>query len=107
MRPISIGIDIVDDRAAIFAEVIVCRSYRNFRQGGNEAVAGEGEILFEFAALDVARHALDVIEAVEGFADAAQPDEPARFQDRAVARDVQAAGGGDRFGASAPLSLGR
>ena len=70
---------------------------RHGRRGRDQRVASEREALLVFAALDVVRDALHVVEAVVGEPGAAHAHELAGFQHAAVAQDVQAAGGRDRI----------
>jgi hypothetical protein len=100
------GIDVVDDQATIFSVVaigaatccgILWAQYMHRRYCGDETVAGQSEVLL-LAALDFVRDAFHVIEAVEGGADAAYSDESARFEDAAIAGDIERAFGGNGFG---------
>ncbi len=59
--------------------------------GRYQPVAGELEILLVFAALDLVRDAVHVVQAVEGGAGAAQPDQLARLQHLSVAQHVERA----------------
>ena len=75
-----------------------CHSYRYVSEGGDEAVAAESEFLFTFAPFDFARHASDIVEAVEGVAYTTQSDETTCFEHVPITHYIQRTGGGDRFG---------
>src|ERR1039458_1339441 len=73
-------------------------SYGNGWKGGQQAVASEGEILFVFAALEVVRDAVDVIQSVERRAGTAHTDEAARFQGTTVTQHIERAGAAHAVG---------
>ena len=93
-RPICMRIDVVEDRAAVLAEILVFMvsligasvgERRHHRQVGDQRVALEDEALLVLAGLEAVGDAVDVVHSVERQPGAAHADEAARPQHLPVA----------------------